>query len=101
MHVTAKCANCGGNHIADSALCISRYKADLEVRKHKKEKTQDKSQAENTRMEKTLELEREHREESLLTDTDMELGSGDWTQYAEVKEPEFFDDESQNHSKNH
>ena len=52
-------------------------------------------------MEKTLELEREHREESLLTDTDMELGSGDWTQYAEVKEPEFFDDESQNHSKNH
>ena len=107
-HVTAKCANCGGNHTANSPRCVSRHKADLEARKRKKEISQkgkekipvnDTSEAENASTEKTPEPEREGREESLLADTEMELESEEWTQYAEAENPEFFVDESQNHSK--
>ena len=36
-HVTAKCANCGGNHTANSSRCVSRHKANLEARKRKKD----------------------------------------------------------------
>ena len=85
-HVTAKCANCGGNHTANSLQYVSRYKADLEVRKRKKKMSQrrkekipaeDANEAENTGTEKTPEPEREGREETSLTDTNMELENGD------------------------
>ncbi len=107
-HVTAKCANYGGNHTANSPQCTSRHKADLEARQRKKEigkkgkekiPVEDTSEAENIRTEETPEPERESRGESQPADTEMDLEGEEWTQYAEAENPEFFVDESQNHSK--
>ena len=33
IYVTAKCANCGGIHTANSPRCVSRHKADIKARK--------------------------------------------------------------------
>lgn len=97
-HVTAKCANCGGNHTANSPRCVSRHKADLEARKCKKEISQkekekipveDASQEDDTRTEESLELESERREESPVTDTEMELESSDWAQDAKAETRSF------------
>lgn len=35
VHVVARCANCNGNHQANSARCPSRHKAEIEARKKK------------------------------------------------------------------
>lgn len=37
-HVLALCANCGGNHPANSTRCILRHKAEVNARKEKSEK---------------------------------------------------------------
>ena len=77
-HMTAKCANCGGNHTANSPRCTSRHKADLEARQRNKEigkkgkekiPVEDTSEAENIRTEETPEPERESRGESESADT--------------------------------
>lgn len=35
VHITTRCANCGGKHLANSSHCISRYKAEKKARKIK------------------------------------------------------------------
>lgn len=105
-HVTAKCANCGKNHTANSLQRILRHIADIEVRqgknvicKKRKQKTQveDASEARNIRIEETSEPEK--REESLPVDTEMDLENENWTQYAEAETPRIYIDESQNYTK--
>ena len=51
VHVTPKCANCIGAHVASSARCPSRHQAEIRVRKEKKanEKGKEKVQTENMR----------------------------------------------------
>lgn len=42
VHVTPKCANCTGAHVANSPRCISRHKAEINARKEKKIKENQK-----------------------------------------------------------
>lgn len=45
VHVTAKYANCGGNHVANFPRCVSRHKADIKAKKERK-KTREKKRKE-------------------------------------------------------
>jgi len=104
IHVTAKCANCGGAHAANSPRCGSRHKADLQARQDKKvmgkkNKTQVEDVSEAEKMGTEQGPEPEKREESLPADTDMDLEGENWTQYADRESPGIYHDESQNHTK--
>lgn len=71
VHVTPKCANCMGAHVANSPRCISRHKAEINARKEKKAKEmqKEKEPAGNT----GNEMGEEEREASPQLDTNMEL----------------------------
>ena len=45
-HVTVKCANCDGNHMANSPRCISRHKAGVKANKEKKLRKQSEKKKE-------------------------------------------------------
>lgn len=42
VHVTVKCPNCGGGHMANSPRCVSYYKAGVKANKEKKLKKHSK-----------------------------------------------------------
>ena len=94
-HVTAKSANCGGNHTANSPRCTSRHKADLEARQHNRQKRIRKNpgwgckRSRKIRTEETPEPERESREESQPANIEMDLEGEEWTQYAEAETRSF------------
>ena len=91
-HITPKCANCGGTHVANSPRCASRHQADIKARKEKKmkEKEKEKMQAENI----SNAAEEEGRELSPQLDTEMEMEES-WTPSPEPEEVEYEEEESQ------
>ena len=98
VHVTIKCANCGGTHAANSPRCVSRHKADIKARKEKKIKEkrgEEKVQAYSA----NDEVEDERREESPLADTEMDLEDERWAQSSGEETAEVYVDESQDHTK--
>ena len=67
VHVLVKCANCGGNHLANSNRCALRHKAETDARKEKNlRKTLEKAKA---RAEETGEEEDEDQDSSSDIDT--------------------------------
>ena len=76
VHVTPKCANCTGAHAANSPRCISRHKAEINVRKEKKTK---EIQKEKEKASSTSNGVDEEREASPQLDTDMELEEENWS----------------------
>ena len=98
VHVTAKCANCKGSHAANCSRCVSRHKADIKARKEKKIKEKrgkEKVKADSA----NNEAEDERRKESPPADIEMDLEDKRWAQSSEVEESEFYDNESQDHTK--
>ena len=75
VHVDVKCANCGGNHTANSPRYTSRHKADIEAKKEKKRR--EKGGKEKTRAEKS---EKERMVENPEPDTEMDLEDERWAQ---------------------
>lgn len=99
VHVTVKCANCGGNHTADSPRCTSRHKADIEARKEKK--TRGKGGKEKVRTENASEGGNDRTEESPGPDAEMDLEDERWAQSPEAEAPGFDDDESRDHTQDY
>ena len=93
VHVAVKCANCGGNHTANSPRCTSRHKADIEARKEKKRREKggkEKTRAENSGKERMV--------ENPEPDTEMDLEDERWAQSPQAERLEFDDNESQDHT---
>lgn len=111
VHDTAKCANCGGIHVAYSPRYVSRHKADIKARKEKKtkekkgkEKVQEdgvSNEIEEKRREDNVsnKAEEERRETSPQLETEMDLEDERWAQGSKVEASDVEEDESQNHSK--
>lgn len=109
-YITAKCANCARNHTANSPWYMSKYKADLKVKKQKKKISlkikkmtlvENIAEAKSTDIKERPKLENKHREKSPLANTEIELESSDWTQDTETKDSKFFVNKNQNYSKNY
>lgn len=47
VHVTTRCANCHGNHQANSIQCPSRQKAEMQARKNKAAKNPEYVEGDN------------------------------------------------------
>ena len=118
VHVTAKCANCGRSHTANSLRSVSRHKADIKARQEKKtreKRGKEKVQASNASdeagegrreerreergEERGEEREEEWRKESLQPETEMDLEDERLAPSPKAETPRFDEDESQDHTK--
>lgn len=97
VHVEVKCANCNGNHPANSPRCTLRHKAEKAAKKGKEvrkevEKGKKKERTGN-------EAEGNDREETPESAEKMELEVKDWAQSPERKNQGDHEDESRDHTK--
>ena len=98
IHITIKYANCVGSYTANSLRYISKHKTDTKTRKEKKIKEKrgkEKVQVYNA----NNKSEDEKREKNLPADIEMDLKNKRWAQSPGAEGSEFYDDESQNHTK--
>ncbi len=91
VHVTVKCANCGGGHMANSPRCASRHKAGVKANKERKLKKHSKKGKERAVSEdgksvaerdRNLERETESSEVSPNLDMGMDLAP-EWAEFEE------------------
>lgn len=71
VYITALCANCGSQHTANFLRCALRHKANVEARKEKKLRQNNKKEQEKTRNE--VGEEKGKKEESLEPDASIDL----------------------------
>ena len=93
VHVAIKCANCGGNHTANSLRCTSKHKADIETMKKEKRRRKGgkkKTQVENSGKKRMV--------ENPEPSTKIDLEDERWAQTPQAERFQFDNNESQDYT---
>lgn len=99
VHVEVKCANCNGNHPANSPRCTLRHKAEKAAKKGKEVRKEVEKEKRKERMEN--EAGGKDREETPENDGEMDLEAEEWAQSPEGENQGYHEDESRDHTEDY
>ena len=101
-HITVKCANCGGSHMANFSRCVSRQKAGIKASKERKLRKQSEKGKEKVANEDGDDVG--ERDKSLQPEMEIDLEAENWARSPseeglELDAPESQDLEAENWAK--